>query len=151
MDTLMVDLVRLKGPGLMSVVVGMGLGAVAAVGLWATPITLAGPLRVLPAQLAQTGQPRSDRIVGQWRSSSGPGITLAYSGRPESFWIQVFPRPGRAQPRHDYTATWVGNTRFVYTTADGAVITGQVESGGRSITVRSGRGWSARWTRVPQR
>ena len=81
--------------------------------------SLAAPAPVL---VSQTQQQRSDRVVGYWTSSSGVGITLAYTGKPETLWIQVFPKPRRADPRLDYTAQWSSNDRFTYTDLSGSCL-----------------------------
>lgn len=97
--------------------------------------------------LAQTQQQRSDRVVGYWTSSSGADITLAYSGQPESLWIQVFPRPGRVDPRLDYTAQWSGRDRFTYTDRSGARVEGRVSESGAIIELKGADGWTATWRR----
>lgn len=102
-----------------------------------------------PNMLAQTGQPRSDRVVGLWRSSSGADLTLAYTGRPTSLWIQVYPSPGRAQPRLDYTATWINDTQFSYVDSKGSKIIGRIDPTNRKIMVRGDDGWFAEWSRQP--
>ena len=102
-----------------------------------------------PSMLAQTRQPLSDRVVGFWRSSSGAELTLAYTGSPTSLWIQVYPSPGRAQPRLDYTATWINDTQFTYVDSKGSKIIGKIDSNNRKITVRGNDGWFAEWSRQP--
>ena len=97
--------------------------------------------------VAQTRQQRSDRVVGYWTSSSGADITLAYSGQPESLWIQVFPRPGRVDPRLDYTAQWSGRDRFTYTDRSGARVEGRVSESGTIIELKGADGWTATWRR----
>jgi hypothetical protein len=79
--------------------------------------------------LSQTGQKRSDRVVGFWRSSSGAELTLAYTGRPETLMIQVYLSANGAQPNLLYIA--------------------QVHPSGLRITVRGINGWSAEWMRNP--
>ena len=103
---------------------------------------------VFPQDLvAQTRQQRSDRVVGYWTSSSGADITLAYSGQPESLWIQVFPKPGRVDPRLDYTAQWSGSDRFTYTDRSGSTVEGRVSTSGTIIEIKGADGWSATWRR----
>jgi hypothetical protein len=97
--------------------------------------------------LSKTGQRRSDRVVGFWRSSSGVELTLAYTGRPETLMIQVYPSANSAQPNLLYTATWISDSQFVYLDAEGSRITAQVHPTGRRITVRGVHGWSAEWLR----
>ena len=100
-----------------------------------------------PVQVSQTQQQRSDRVVGYWTSSSGADITLAYTGRAESLWIQVFPKPGRADPRVDYTARWLSNDLFTYTDRSGSTIEGRVSATGSMIELRGADGWSGTWRR----
>jgi hypothetical protein len=99
--------------------------------------------------LSQTGQKRSDRVVGFWRSSSGAELTLAYTGRPETLMIQIYLSANGAQPNLLYTATWISDSQFVYLDAEGSKITAQVHPTGRQITVRGINGWSAEWMRHP--
>ena len=99
------------------------------------------------AWVAQTQQQRSDRVVGFWTSSSGADITLAYTGQPDSLWIQVFPRPGRVDPRLDYTARWSGSDRFTYTDRSGSTVEGRVSTSGTIIEIKGADGWSATWRR----
>ena len=100
-----------------------------------------------PVQVSQTQQQRSDRVVGYWTSSSGADITLAYTGRAESLWIQVFPKPGRADPRVDYTARWLNNDLFTYTDRSGSTIEGRVSANGTMVELRGADGWSGIWRR----
>lgn len=97
--------------------------------------------------MAQTGQLRSDRVVGFWTSSTGVDITLAYSGQPATLWIQVYPNPGRAEPRLDHIAHWLSDDQFVYADASGSRVTGRVESSGRTIHLSGTDGWRVTWTR----
>jgi hypothetical protein len=97
--------------------------------------------------LTQTGQTRSDRVVGYWRSSSGAELTLAYTGYPETLMIQVYLSAKGAQPNLLYTATWISDSQFVYVDSEGSTITAQVHASVRRITVRSADGWSAEWMR----
>ena len=99
------------------------------------------------AWMAQTQQQRSDRVVGFWTSSSGADITLAYTGQPGSLWIQVYPRPGRVDPRLDYTAQWLGSDRFIYTDRSGARVEGRVSASGAIIELKGADGWTATWRR----
>ena len=100
-----------------------------------------------PVLVSQTQQQRSDRVVGDWSSSSGADITLAYTGKAESLWIQVFPKPGRADPRVDYTARWLSNDLFTYTDRSGSTIEGRVSATGTMIELRGADGWSGTWRR----
>jgi hypothetical protein len=97
--------------------------------------------------LSQTGQRRSDRVVGFWRSSSGAELTLAYTGRPESLMIQIYLSAKSVQPNLLYTATWISDSQFVYVDSEGSKTTAQVHPSGRRITVRGANGWSAEWMR----
>ena len=99
------------------------------------------------ASVAQTQQQRSDRVVGFWTSSSGADITLAYTGQPGSLWIQVYPRPGRVDPRLDYTAQWLGSDRFTYTDRSGARVEGRISASGAIIELKGADGWRATWRR----
>lgn len=108
--------------------------------------TSAAPTPAAPL-LAQTDQRRSDQVVGYWRSSTGAEVTLAYTGRPQTLMIQVFPQPGRAQPRLEFTATWLDDRRFAYRDASGSRLIGEVQPGARRISVRGANGWSAIWER----
>ena len=103
---------------------------------------------VQPSQLAQTGQKRSDRVVGYWMSSTGVAVTLAYTGNADSLWVQVFPKPGRSNPRVDYTARWTSENQFVYMESSGSRISGKVEPSGQTILLTGTNGWSATWTRT---
>ena len=100
-----------------------------------------------PVLVSQTGQQRSDRVVGYWTSSSGVGIALAYSGKPETLWIQVFPKPRRAEPRLDYTAQWSNNDRFTYTDLSGSTVEGRVSASGNLIELKGADGWTGIWRR----
>lgn len=117
--------------------------------LWDGPTVSAGVLLDGPWFVAQTAQSRSDRVVGRWRSSSGPDITLAYSGNPATLWIQVFLKPGKIRPREDFTASWIDQGRFTYKASDGSIMIGTVDASGRIIRLKSNSGWSATWTRLP--
>ena len=97
--------------------------------------------------MTQTGQTRSDRVVGYWRSSSGAELTLAYTGYPETLMIQVYLSAKGAQPNLLYTATWISDSQFVYVDSEGSTITAHVHASGRRMTVRSADGWSAEWMR----
>lgn len=97
--------------------------------------------------LAQTGQRRSDRVVGFWRSSSGVELTLAYTGRPESLMIQVYPHPKHAEPHLVYTATWLSDNTFWYIGVGGSRLIGEVHASAQAISIRGADGWSAEWTR----
>lgn len=97
--------------------------------------------------LSQSGQKRSDRVVGFWRSSSGAELTLAYTGRPETLMIRIYLSAMAAQPDLVYIATWISNRQFAYVDAEGSKITAQVHPSGRRITVRGANSWSAEWMR----
>jgi hypothetical protein len=127
----------------------LGFGLMAGAGFAGLPEVLAGIHLDLPTSVAQTAQSRSDRVVGRWRSSSGPEITLAYSGNPATLWIQVFLKPGRIRPREDFTASWIDQGRFTYKASDGSIIIATVDPSGRTIRLKSNTGWSATWTRLP--
>ena len=102
-----------------------------------------------PVLVSQTQQQRSDRVVGYWTSSSGVGITLAYTGKPETLWIQVFPKPRRADPRLDYTGQWLSNDRFSYTDLSGSTVEGRVSASGNLIELKGADGWTGTWRRNP--
>lgn len=96
--------------------------------------------------LAATDQPRSDRVVGYWVSSSGTPIVLAYSGRPETFLVQIQQLNAKSL---SYEARWVSadGVRFTYRAADGATVEGWVHDGDR-ISVQNPRTkWRAEWKR----
>lgn len=94
--------------------------------------------------LAQRGQPRSDRVVGHWRSTSGLDLTLAYSGLPATFQVQVY--RGNT-PLHLYEATWIDNSRFHYETEQGERIEGRVLGADRiELLDQAGRRWV--WRRL---
>lgn len=105
------------------------------------------PAASTPVLVSPTQQPRSDRVVGYWTSSSGAGITLAYTGKPESLWIQVFPKPERMDPRFDTTARWLSNDRFTYTDQNGASVEGRVSASGHSIELKGADGFTEIWRR----
>lgn len=90
------------------------------------------------AVLAQTGQPRSDRIVGYWVSSSGKEVTLAYSGQPETFLVQVDNQSG---PPTEYTARWNSDSEFYYDARDERADSDSV------YFCNQKRSWSAVWKR----
>ena len=105
------------------------------------------PATTTPVLVSQTRQQPSDRVVGYWTSSSGAGITLAYTGKPETLWIQVFPKPRRADPRLDYTAQWSSNDRFTYTDMSGSTVEGRVSASGNIIKLKGADGWTGTWRR----
>lgn len=118
--------------------------------LFSSAVVGAAPTGSTPlpqAWVAQTQQQRSDRVVGYWASSSGADITLAYTGQPDRLWIQVYPRPGRVDPRLDYTAQWSGRDRFTYTDRSGARVEGLVSASGAIIELKGADGWTATWRR----
>lgn len=100
------------------------------------------------SSLAQTGQRRSDRVVGGWKSSTGAELILALSGNANTLWVQVYLNPGRAQPRIDYTARWTGDNRFSYTDSSGSVVVGKVHPSGQAISLQGSKGWTAEWSRM---
>ncbi len=104
-------------------------------------------LSFLTAQ-AQEKQPRSDRIVGYWKSSQGTPVNIAYSGRAATFLITVYPG---TEILITYTAHWISDSTFYYEAKDetsGGRIEGRVEAGGKAIRVASkDKSWSATWTR----
>jgi hypothetical protein len=61
--------------------------------------------------------------------------------------IQVYLSAKGAQPNLLYTATWIGDSQFVYVDSEASTITAHVHASGRRITVRSADGWSAEWMR----
>ena len=111
------------------------------------PKTSTIPATSTPVLVSQTQQQRSDRVVGYWTSSSGVGITLAYTGKPETLWIQVFPKPRRADPRLNYTAQWLSNDRFTYTDLSGSTVEGRVSASGNLIELKGADGWTGTWRR----
>ena len=105
------------------------------------------PATPTPVLVSPTQQTRSDRVVGYWTSSSGAGITLAYIGKPDSLWIQMFPKPERIDPRFDYTAQWSSNDRFTYTDRSGSNIEGRVSASGNSSELKGSDGSTETWRR----
>ena len=112
-----------------------------------TPKEPTSPAASTPVLVSPTQQPRSDRVVGFWTSSSGAGITLAYTGKPDSLWIQVFPKPERMDPRFDTTAQWSSNDRFTYTDLSGSTVEGRVSASGNIIELKGADGWTGTWRR----
>ena len=112
-----------------------------------TPKEATSPAASTPVLVSPTQQPRSDRVVGFWTSSSGAGITLAYTGKPGSLWIQVFPKPERMDPRFDTTARWLSNDRFTYTDRNGASVEGRVSASGHNIELKGADGFTEIWRR----
>ena len=112
-----------------------------------TPKEPTSPAASTPVLVSPTQQPRSDRVVGYWTSSSGAGITLAYTGKPDSLWIQVFPKPERMDPRFDTTAKWSSTDRFTYITRNGARIEGRVSASGNNIELKGADGFTEIWRR----
>lgn len=101
-------------------------------------------LLVSGAPVLATDQEWSDRIVGYWVSSSGTPISLAYSGDPKTFLVQIqVPN----QPTKDYVATWVDGTRFTYKSSDGAEINGWVNDKNTISVSSASSDWKAEWTR----
>ena len=100
-----------------------------------------------PVLVSQTQKQRNDRVVGYWSSSSGADINLAYTGKQESLWIQVYPKQGRADPRVDYTATWSSDDRFAYTDLSGSRVEARVSASGNIIKLKGADGWSGTWRR----
>jgi hypothetical protein len=93
-----------------------------------------------------TDQKRSDRVVGYWVSSSGSPITLAYSGKPETFLIRV--EIFDEKPL-SYTAKWVSDDggRFTYQTGDGSTINGWVNNANSISVFNPKTNWRAEWKR----
>ena len=100
-----------------------------------------------PGLVSQTLQQRSDRVVGYWTSSSGADVDLAYTGKPESLWIQVYFKPGQSDPHRDYTAKWLTNDRFTYTDLSGSRVEGRVSASGNIIKLEGADGWRGTWRR----
>ena len=100
-----------------------------------------------PVLVSQTHQQRSDRVVGYWTSSSGADVDLAYTGKPESLWIQVYFKPGQSDPHRDYTAKWLTNDRFTYTDLSGSRVEGRVSASGSIINLEGADGWRGTWRR----
>ena len=100
-----------------------------------------------PMLVSQTHQQRSDRVVGYWTSSSGADVDLAYTGKPESLWIQVYFKPGQSDPHRDYTAKWLTNDRFTYTDLSGSRVEGRVSASGNIIQLDGADGWRGTWRR----
>ena len=111
------------------------------------PAEPTNPATPTPVLVSPTEQPRSDRVVGYWTSSSGAGITLAYTGKPNSLWIQMFPKPERIDPRFDTTAQWSSTDRFTYTDRSGSSIEGHVSASGNSIKLKGADGSTETWRR----
>ena len=97
--------------------------------------------------VSQTHQERSDRVVGYWTSSSGADIQLSYTGKPESFWINVHFKPRQYDPHPDYTAKWLTNDRFTYTDLSGSRVEGRVSASGNIIQLDGADGWRGTWRR----
>ncbi|MCE7870259.1 hypothetical protein DYH09_07755 [bacterium CPR1] len=96
------------------------------------------------AVLAQTGQPRSDRVVGYWVSSSGKEVAVAYSGQPETFLVQVYNQSG---PPAEYTAHWTSDSEFYYDAKEERVL-GLYRADSDSVKIfNQKRSWSAVWKR----
>lgn len=97
--------------------------------------------------VAQTHTQRNDRVVGYWTSSSGADINLAYTGKPESLWIQVYFKPEQSDPHRYYTAKWLTNDRFTYTDLSGSKVEGRVSASGNIIKLEGADGWRGTWRR----
>ncbi len=96
------------------------------------------------AVLAQTGQPRSDRVVGYWVSSSGKEVNLVYSGQPETFLVRVYNQSG---PPTEYTAHWTSDIDFYYDAKEERVL-GVYRADSDSVKIcNQKRSWSAVWKR----
>ena len=100
-----------------------------------------------PTSSSSTGQRRSDRVVGYWTSSNGDAVILAYSGSAPTFWIQVYPKPKRSDPRHDYTANWMSDDEFWFLDSSGRRVSGRVETSDKTIVVTDSAGLQTTWTR----
>ena len=105
------------------------------------------PSAPAPLLVSQTHQQRSDRVVGYWTSSSGADVDLAYTGKAESLWIQVYFKPGKSDPHRDYTAKWLTNDRFTYTDLSGSRVEGRVSASGNIIKLEGADGWRGTWRR----
>ena len=97
--------------------------------------------------VSQTHKERNDRVVGYWTSSSGADVDLAYTGKPESLWIQVYFKPRQSDLRRDYTAKWLTNDRFTYTDLSGSRVEGRVSASGNIIQLDGADGWRGTWRR----
>ena len=97
--------------------------------------------------VSQTQIERNDRVVGYWTSSSGADLILAYSGKPESFLINVRFKPRKYDPHFDYTAKWLSNDRFTYTDLSGSRVEGRVSASGNIIQLDGADGWRGTWRR----
>jgi hypothetical protein len=93
---------------------------------------------------ARTGQPRSDRVVGLWRSSNGTPIDLNYTGNPRTIIVGVTRHPG---DEVDYTGHWTSDTTFQYL-IDGEIVVATYNPRSGIISARTRDGsWSATWRR----
>ena len=97
--------------------------------------------------VSQTNNQRNDRVVGYWTSSSGADVTLAYTGKPESHWIQVYFKPEQSDPHRYYTAQWLTNDRFTYTDLSGSRVEGRVSASENIIKLEGADGWRGTWRR----
>ena len=75
-------------------------------------------LFILPAG-AQDKQPRSDRVVGYWVSSTGTPVNVAYSGRAPTFLVRLY---GGSKQQIRYEANWSGEYTFNYNTMDDHIL-----------------------------
>ena len=105
------------------------------------------PEATAQASTTATQQPRNDRIVGYWTSSTGQEVTLAYWRGAPSFWIQVYPSPGRADRRLDLYANWISDDEFWFEDSDGHRVTGRVDPSDQTIDLTNSKGLGKTWTR----
>lgn len=93
---------------------------------------------------AQEKQPRSDRVVGYWISSSQTPVNVAYSGRAPNFLVRLY---GGSHHQIEYNAYWTGDYTFYYDTKDDR-ITGRYDPATDTIHVRNDAGsFKAVWRR----
>ncbi|MDB5100497.1 MAG: hypothetical protein JWM80_4918 [Cyanobacteria bacterium RYN_339] len=93
---------------------------------------------------ARTNQPRTDRVVGTWRSSNGTPIYLNYTGNAKTLIVGVTKRPG---DEVDYTGTWTSDSTFSYR-IDGETVIATYNARTDLINAHTRSGdWSATWHR----
>lgn len=89
-------------------------------------------------------QPYSDQIVGYWVSSSGANLSLAYTGHPTTFLVQVQTPQGNTTIAE---AQWINQTRFTYKSADGSTINGWVNNSNSISVFNPATNWRQEWRR----